>query len=109
MNTAKIISFQYPQMYSDKHPIFNCYQRAHQNTLEFTPFYLALVTTGGLRHPTFATSAGGLYLVARIIYSLGYYTGNPNSRKPGALMNLVALITLFGCSVSTAAGLLGWW
>merc|ERR1712008_627906 len=39
----KELGIMYPQMYSDKHPVFNCYQRAHQNTLEFTPFYLALV------------------------------------------------------------------
>ena len=96
-------------MYSEEHPIFNCYQRAHQNTLEATPFYLALVLTGGLRHPMIAAGAGAIYLAARIIYSLGYYTGNPKSRIPGAIMNFLALITLFGCSVSTGAGLLGWW
>merc|ERR1712008_305543 len=81
----------------------------HQNTLEFTPFYLALVILGGLRHPTFAAGAGGIYLVARIIYSLGYYTGNPKSRIPGFILNLLALTALLGYSVSTAAGLLGWW
>ena len=96
-------------MYSEKHPEFNCYQRAHQNTLEFTPFYLALVILGGLRHPSFAAGAGGIYLVGRIIYSLGYYTGNPKSRIPGFILNLLALTALLGCSVSTAAGLLGWW
>ena len=52
-------------MYSEKHPEFNCYQRAHQNTLEFTPFYLALVLTGGLRHPLFAAGAGAVYLASR--------------------------------------------
>merc|ERR1711935_121650 len=105
----KELGIMYPQMYSDKHPVFNCYQRAHQNTLEFTPFYLALVILGGLRHPTFAAGAGGIYLVARIIYSLGYYTGNPKSRIPGFILNLLALTALLGCSVSTAAGLLVWW
>ena len=96
-------------MYSDKHPIFNCYQRAHQNTLEATPFYLALVLTGGLRHPMIAAGAGAIYLAARIIYSLGYYTGNPKSRIPGFILNLLALVVLFGCSVSTFVGLLGLW
>merc|ERR1712154_268557 len=103
----KELGIMYPQMYSDKHPIFNCYQRAHQNTLEVTPFYLVLVLLGGLRHPLVAASAGGVYLLARIIYSLGYYTGNPKSRIPGFILNLLALTVLFGCSVSTGAGLLG--
>ena len=101
--------YQYPQMYSDKHSIFNCYQRAHQNTLEVTPFFLALVLTGGLRHTMVAAGAGGVYLTARIIYSLGYYTGNPKSRLPGFLLTMLALVALFGCSVSTGAGLLAWW
>ena len=57
-------------MYSEKHPEFNCYQRAHQNTLEFTPFYLALVLTGGLRHPQFAAGAGAVYLASRQVYIL---------------------------------------
>merc|ERR1712172_483069 len=57
----KELGIAYPQMYSEKHPSCNCYQRAHQNTLEFTPFYLALVLTGGLRHPTVAAGAGAIY------------------------------------------------
>ena len=43
------------------------------------------------------------------MYSLGYYTGNPKSRRPGFYLGLFALTAIFGCSVSTAAGLLGWW
>ena len=63
-------------MYSEKHPEFNCYQRAHQNTLEFTPFYLALVLTGGLRHPLFTAGAGAVYLASRhsiYISTLSYF------------------------------------
>jgi glutathione S-transferase len=47
----KKYNVQYPEMYSDKEPAFNCVQRAHQNTLEGIPFYLSLLLTGGIRHP----------------------------------------------------------
>ena len=96
-------------MWSDKHPVFNCYQRAHQNTLETIPFFLALELIGGLRHPCVAAAAGGAFLIARVVYSLGYYTGNPKARVPGAMGSFLTMFTLLGCSVSSAAGALGWW
>ncbi len=40
---------EYPQMTSEKHPDFTCAQRAHQNTLELLPFYLATLFGGGHR------------------------------------------------------------
>ncbi len=96
-------------MYSDKHPIFNCYQRAHQNTLEQLPFYFAMLFAGGVRHPLVASSAGAAFLLGRVVYSMGYYTGQPEKRVPGFVVSLLGLMTLFGCTVSTAAGFLGWW
>ena len=47
----KKYNVQYPEMYSDKEPTFNCIQRSHQNTLEGIPFYLSLLLTAGIRHP----------------------------------------------------------
>merc|ERR1711994_86241 len=83
----KELGIQYPQMWSDKHPVFNCYQRAHQNTLEVIPFVLAMELLGGIRHPLVASATGGVFLIARIIYSLGYYTGDPKGRIPGAYIS----------------------
>eukprot|EP00093_Oithona_nana_P012489 12489.XXX_809711_810449_1 [CDS] Oithona nana genome sequencing. len=103
------LKIEYPAQWSDKHPIFNCYQRAHQNTLENVPFFLAMLMGGGVRHPLVASTAGALWLVARIIYSLGYYSGEPKGRIPGAILSMLTLATLFGSTVSSGAGLLGWW
>merc|ERR1711976_665487 len=42
------LKIEYPAQWSDQHPIFNCYQRAHQNTLENVPFFLAMLMGGGI-------------------------------------------------------------
>ena len=106
----KKLNIKYPTMYSDEHPIFNCYQRAHQNTLEFVPFFYPALLTAGLRHPIGAAIAGSVFCVGRVIYAIGYQSGDPEKRVPGALISEVfGLLPLLGMSVSFGAGLLGWW
>lgn len=105
----KSLGIKYPLMYSEKHPEFNCAQRVHQNTLENIPFFLVTLLLGGLRHPCLAGGFGGVFLVGRVIYSLGYYSGQPEKRIPGAIITMLgALLPLTCLSISTAAGLLGW-
>lgn len=106
----KQLGIKYPTMYSDEHPIFNCYQRAHQNTLEFIPYFYPTLLTAGLRHPVGAAIAGSIFVVGRVIYALGYYSGDPKKRVPGALISeFLGLLPLMGMSVSFGAGLIGWW
>ncbi|CAD7700172.1 unnamed protein product [Ostreobium quekettii] len=85
---------EYPKMYmegdSTDAKIFNCTQRAHQNTLESAP--IAMVSNGvlGLAHPLTAASLMTVYAVGRFIYFEGYKSGNPNKRFPGALISMLA-------------------
>ena len=47
----KKLKIPYPKTSSDgKEPLFDCYMRAHQNTLENVPQFLALLILGGLYH-----------------------------------------------------------
>ena len=55
---------------------FNCAQRAHQNTLEVVPHALFTILFSGLRYPTAATALGSLWVFGRIIYTMGYATGD---------------------------------
>ena len=97
---------KYPEMYSDKHPQFNCAQRAHQNTLEQIPFFLATVLMGGLRTPMLAAGLGAAWILGRIVYSVGYYSGNPEKRVPGAIIGFVVMFLLTGLTFYTGLGLL---
>merc|ERR1711997_851276 len=60
-----------PAMYSDTEPMFNCYQRVHQNSLERIPLFLALLLLAGL-----------------------FNSGVANNRVVGSLMNLACDMAL---------------
>ena len=105
----KKYSIKYPQMTSEKHMDFTCAQRAHQNTLENIPFFLFTLLTGGVRHSWWAAVFGAIWIVSRIVYSLGYYSGKPEKRTPGAIGGFASLFLLTALSVSTGAGILGLW
>jgi len=98
---------KYPTMYSDKEPVFNCIQRAHQNTLEVYSMFLMLLIFGGLQHPCMSACAGALWLVSRLVYAHGYYSGDPAKRNRGAF-GYIGLLTLLGTTTSFALHLLKW-
>lgn len=96
----------YPTMYSEKSKQFNCYQRAHQNALETLPFYIVFLLLGGLQHPVAASVAGVVWCLGRVIYAIGYYTGDAGKRAPGSILAFLALFVLFGCTISLALHML---
>ena len=55
--------------------IFNCVQRSHQNLLESLPTFLFTLTLSGSRFPKVASLLGGVFLVGRILFHLGYSSG----------------------------------
>ncbi|XP_014843267.1 PREDICTED: microsomal glutathione S-transferase 3-like [Poecilia mexicana] len=75
---------KYPAMYSDKDQIFNCIQRAHQNTLEVYPQWLVFQTIAAFVYPLTASVLGAIWVTSRFFYAWGYYTGDPSKRMNGA-------------------------
>merc|ERR1711860_2635 len=92
-------------MYSDDDR-FNCVQRAHQNTLENYPQFLILMIFGGLTFPKLSAAAGMVWIVGRVFYALGYYSGDPKKRMRGAF-GYLGLLALLIFSIITALKLLG--
>ena len=80
--------------------LFNCYQRAHQNTLENMPGFLVLLGTASIENPAWAAGAGLVWLLGRLVYAHGYYSGIPSKRNRGAFSYL-GLLTLLTLSVRT--------
>jgi glutathione S-transferase len=87
---------KYPQMYSDKDPVFNCIQRAHQNTLEVIPFLLVLIILVGIALPTYSAICGAIWVTSRFSYAKGYSTGDPAKRAGGNYGYLGYFGLLFG-------------
>jgi len=98
---------EYPDMYSTTSKEFNCIQRAHQNTMEGEGRFLTLLFIGGLQYPKISAGLGLVYLIGRIVYAKGYYTGEPDKRGRGAFFHLAELL-LLGNAISFAAHQLEW-
>ena len=68
------------------------------------------MTFGGLRHAKSAAAFGLVYLIARIVYSAGYYTGVPSRRVPGSLLTVFGgQFPAFALAISAGAGFIGLW
>eukprot|EP00803_Ostreobium_quekettii_P000212 evm.model.scf_46EXC.4 EVM.evm.TU.scf_46EXC.4 scf_46EXC:140095-140718(-) len=103
------VGLQFPKMYcdgdSEAENKFNCTQRGHQNTLETAPMLMAMVAVVGLMHPITASVLGMVYNLGRVVYFLGYRSGEPGKRTPGSLVGFFAylgtMVTLVvaGCRV----------
>jgi glutathione S-transferase len=85
--------------------MFNCAQRAHQNTLEIFPVYSTLLLIGGLKYPEISSGAGLVFLLGRYVYASNYATGDPAKRTRGGFYAL-GLLTLLGTTACTVYGLL---
>ncbi|KIP06175.1 hypothetical protein PHLGIDRAFT_36079 [Phlebiopsis gigantea 11061_1 CR5-6] len=85
----KAAKIDYPQLYAEKAEaaaskeahVFNCAQRAHQNTLEWLPQVIASTLIVGVKYPRFAAAVCATWSVARVLYTIGYTSGNPKKRN----------------------------
>ncbi|KAF7656002.1 hypothetical protein LDENG_00047550 [Lucifuga dentata] len=102
----KKYNVEYPAMYSDKHQVFNCIQRAHQNTLEVYPQWLVFQTIAALGYPLTASVMGVIWVTSRFSYAWGYYTGDPAKRMKGAY-GYIGYFGVIILSISIALQLLG--
>eukprot|EP00486_Rosalina_sp_Unknown_P002696 CAMPEP_0201575488 /NCGR_PEP_ID=MMETSP0190_2-20130828/20711_1 /ASSEMBLY_ACC=CAM_ASM_000263 /TAXON_ID=37353 /ORGANISM="Rosalina sp." /LENGTH=184 /DNA_ID=CAMNT_0048005163 /DNA_START=26 /DNA_END=580 /DNA_ORIENTATION=+ len=95
----------YPDMYADVHHaknkknanIFNCIQRAHQNSLEQQPMFLTVSALASQKYPLVAGVAGFVVCIGRLAYAAGYSTGDPKKRSAG-FFGYFGLLALLGCS-----------
>lgn len=61
----------------------------------------------GFEYPEVAAGAGVVYLAGRIVYTIGYSTGDPNKRWFGGFM-YCGLFTLLGLSTRLGLRMLGY-
>ncbi|KAL0491526.1 glutathione S-transferase [Acrasis kona] len=92
----KAAKIEYPTAYASeelantdiKAKRFNCAQRAHANYLENWTNFLVLLLVSGISFPTFSAIAGVVFLFGRVIYTIGYSSGDPSQRMKGAIAYL---------------------
>ncbi|XP_067122426.1 glutathione S-transferase 3, mitochondrial-like isoform X2 [Centruroides vittatus] len=81
-------NIQYPAMYSETNNVFNCMQRSHLNFVENYPSFLSLLLLAGLSDPIASAKYGAIWLSGRVVYAIGYSTGEPWKRLFGSFQYL---------------------
>ncbi|KAG2337632.1 membrane-associated proteins in eicosanoid and glutathione metabolism [Suillus weaverae] len=106
---------KYPQLYAEKAEadaskeafLYNCAQRAHQNTIEHMPLIIVTTLATSMKHPVFAGYACGSWALSRVLYTLGYITGDPVKRNTrGGILGEFLVVGLLLSSTYTAFELL---
>ncbi|OAX37877.1 membrane-associated proteins in eicosanoid and glutathione metabolism [Rhizopogon vinicolor AM-OR11-026] len=106
---------KYPQLYAEKAEaaaskealLFNCAQRSHQNTIEHMPLIILTTLVTAMKYPVFAGYACGFWALSRVLYTLGYTTGDPVKRNTrGGILGEIPLVGLLLGSTYTAFDLL---
>lgn len=95
-------------MYDNTKPLFNAVQRGHQNMLESHYAILWLMTLAGLKYPLATATAGAFWSIGRVLYAIGYSSGDVKKRIYGTAVHTPAFLALFGMTISFALSLLGY-
>lgn len=95
-------------MYDNTKPAFNAVQRGHQNMLETHYAELWLSSIAGLRYPTVTAVASVAWTIGRILYAVGYTSGDVKKRGYGSIIAYPALTVLTVTASMTALQLLGY-
>ncbi|PWY99344.1 MAPEG-domain-containing protein [Testicularia cyperi] len=99
-SARKAAQVPYPYLYADKAEadknekahLFNCAQRVHQNTLENLTAFIFLTLFNGLFFPRLAASLSATWVISRIPYAVGYYSGVPKRRAFGAILSGLSFV-----------------
>ena len=80
--------------------------RAHQNTVEYMPMFLVLLWLAGLTggDTNWVGVLGWAWIIARIIYFIGYAQGNP-IRTKGFMLSVFCLMLLLLTTIYNLSGL----
>jgi glutathione S-transferase len=85
--------------------VYNCVQRAHQNSLEQLNLFFPSLVAAGIMHSIAATVLGAVFVLGRYLYFTGYATGDPNRRFRG-MFSMMAVGVLILLSISSGVQLL---
>jgi len=86
--------YQVPAPAMSGDPVFERYNRVHQNTLELLiSFIPSIVLFGYYVRPDIAAGIGAIYLVGRVLY-LRAYVAEPKSRHLGAMLSMLPIFVL---------------
>ena len=73
--------------------------------MENYPATIFLLSAGGMSNPKLAALLGGIWAIGRVIYMLGYGTGEPQKRSYGGYPSILAQLALLVLAIKNVIGM----